>query len=367
MTVAPEGIAHDEYTITWAEPRHADAFVSLHREVFGTWEPRGRAQFDWKYADNPFVADLPVIVVEDRAGDVVGARGYFAFPVSVGDENRLALQSSDLMVHPDHRRQGLFREMNRLGGQTYADADVLFFSFPGAAPRRGYLADDWTEVANPVYVRQLDWEPDALATPTDYVALAGSLGMRAGLAVLDRLASVGQDDEVSVHEDPDPAVLVDLYERRVPDGVHARRTEAFYEWRMSEPAQHYRAYLLEREGQVAAAALVSDWGDNRQIREILPYDAGRSAVAALLRVVARRDDAGADFLRAWRPASLDRTALLAAGLLPETALPFISANDDLVTLGNEATTSDGGDVGGGSGLDLTEPAAWDLQLLERDY
>lgn len=366
-------LTHREYTIRWATGRHAGAFVSLHDEIFGTWGTDARAQYDWKYVENPFVDGMPVVVVEDGSGDVVGARGYFALPVRAGDRGLLGLQSSDLMVHPDHRRQGLFRQMNAFGISAFEDENALFFSFPGASARQGYTQDGWTAVENPAFLRPLDWEPAELSSPTDVVQYAGATGMSTALGVLDRvLGSVGEY-EVTATSGTVASLLSGLYERHVPRGIHAERTETFYEWRLAEPRQRFTTYVARREGRIAVAAVVSEDDGTLQVRDILPYDADAAAIAAVLRHVAR-SAADADVLCAWRPAAVPVSAYLAAGLLPETVVPTVSTGDDIVTLGvpdapspsDSPSPSDGPDSIGTTPAG-TDPADWDVQLLERDY
>ena len=82
-------VRHADYTIRSASRDDEAAFLDLHHTVFGTW-PTSVAEdiFEWKYVDNPYVDDLPVIVVT-RDGEVVGARGYTAFDLAVGDETVL--------------------------------------------------------------------------------------------------------------------------------------------------------------------------------------------------------------------------------------------------------------------------------------
>lgn len=389
-------LSHGNYEITWAEERHAPAFVDLHREVFGTWEPMGRAQYDWKYVDNPAIEEVPVVVVEDDAGDLVGARGYFALPIRAGERRLLGLQSCDLMVHPDHRRQGLFRRMNELGLATYDDEDVVFFSFPGPAPRQGYLADGWQEVANPAFVRHAGWSPDEIASARDVLLGVASAGLAGVLSALDRVTDRLGAVDVSTVDGDAAGFLARLYDTERPPGLHTERTERFYEWRLAEPVQPHTTYVARRDDRVVGAAVVSEWEGTRVVRDLLPYGLDAPVAAALLREAAR-DARDADFLHAWQPTTLDRSALLAAGLLPETVLPFVGTNDDLVTLGvpepaegvddagrssaaatrpaPDPAASDGGrtrerspDDGGATSVPWgTEPNDWDLQLLARDY
>ena len=99
-----DSTARSDYGIRRFRPDDVDAFLELHRDAFGA--DHGREWFAWKYEENPYVYHVPVFVAE-RAGDLVGARPFFALELSVNDGRHLALQPCDTMIHPDHRQRGL--------------------------------------------------------------------------------------------------------------------------------------------------------------------------------------------------------------------------------------------------------------------
>ncbi|WP_254861875.1 GNAT family N-acetyltransferase [Halovivax gelatinilyticus] len=152
--------APDAYRIRHFRERDTDPLLSLHASVFDReW---GRAWFRWKFVDNPYVDHVPILVAT-RDGEIVGCRAFFALELRIDGETRLAFQPCDTMVHPDHRRRGLFSRMNERALEYYAErSPALCFNFPNQYSKPGNLKHGWREIGTvPMYYRLQD--PAALA------------------------------------------------------------------------------------------------------------------------------------------------------------------------------------------------------------
>jgi len=94
--------------------------------------------FQWRFQENPYVDHVPVFVATTD-GDVVATRPFFVLPMSIGGTETLALLTVDTMVHPDHRRQGLFTALTEASIQWYARREPTFvFNQPTTAARPGF-------------------------------------------------------------------------------------------------------------------------------------------------------------------------------------------------------------------------------------
>lgn len=348
-------VGHSDYTIRSAAPTDRSAFLDLHHTVFGTW-PASVAEgiFEWKYVDNPYIDDLPVIVVT-KDGEVVGARGYTAFELAVGDKVVLGLQSGDLMVHPDHRRRGLFTEMNELGLDRYGGDGVLVFSVPASEPREGYLATGWERVRNPKFLQFGSVRGDPAGWPSDIGTLverAHAETYRRYRSGLMALQSPSVEYTVERTETLPVARLLELYERRRPEGIHVRRTDAFYRWRFASPLSETTTYLARRGETVAAAAVVDENDHRVLVRELLPVSGENRALFSLLVRL------GAEFsdreVAVW-PLRIHRPVLYRAGFLPKAITPRARNASDLVVKATGATDQ------------RPEQKPWELQLTARDY
>lgn len=228
----------DPYVIRRGEPSDADAFCSLFETV---WDhERDREWFRWKYVENPSVDHVPMFVAE-ADGELVGTRPYVALRMRAGEATPLALLTADTMVHPDHRRRGLFTRMTERSLAFYADREPEFsFNQPNERSLSGYRKLGWQPLdAMTTYFRVQN--PGSLAAAKTNDGTLGALARAAtpltdaALAVLDRYGS--RDPDLAVHSEPDVAVepLVEAYRNDVPDAVHALRDERFYRWQVRQP------------------------------------------------------------------------------------------------------------------------------------
>ena len=350
----------DGYTIREATERDVDGFLELHRTVFGTWpDDVAHEIFDWKYRANPFVDGLPVIVAV-RDGTVVGAKGHFCLELAVDNASIRGVQTGDLMVHPEHRRQGLLSAMVELDTALYDEGEQLFFGVPSEAAIEGYLAAGRRLVQNPLYVRPLANGPTGDGSRgTRALQAAGVAAFRAYAATVDRLVPTDADVVVERTEDQPVELLERLYRRRVPDGIHAPRSAALYRWRFGDPLGEYATYLARDGTKVIAGVVVSERDGAVFLRDVVPLDVDAGALRAIIDAVVT-EYSDREYLASWCPASFDHRTLLRAGLVPSTVIPRFPYATDLVVrrVGESWTVRD---------TRVDDPESWDIQLLERDY
>lgn len=288
-------------TIRRFEPGDRTAFLSLYETVFG--RDRRTDWFRWKYRENPYVDHVPIVVAE-RDDELVGCRSLFAQEMRGDGAVQTAFQPCDTMVHPDHRRQGLFGRMNERTLERYDDdGPSFFFNFPNEASMQGNLDHGWREIGTvPLYYRFQDpiraleqWtggagtgsdsaervrESRAAAALSKSVTGAITGSHRAG----DRLLAPDADVRLERYETPPSKTLEWIYRRSIPDQLHTNRTEAFYRWRFANPNQTYTAYVARRAGTPVAALVVSEVDDHVRIVDTLPraVDSEQAALNRLL-------------------------------------------------------------------------------------
>lgn len=356
-----------DYEIRPFRPDDRAAYLDLYQTVLDA--ARDPAWFEWKYGSgNPYV-DEPAIFVAYRDGELVGARSFFALRMTTGGSTQLALQPSDAMVHPDHRRQGLFSQMTRDALSRYADRGPAFcFNFPNQKSLSGNLKLGW-EVVGDLTTHYRVHDPAAL---TDAVPAPLASALRAAATTFYRLRTsnaAGADLSVSRREST-PETLAALYRRSIEDshtdGIHALRDETFYEWRLSSPDRTYETYVADRGGEPTAALVVArtDLGSATTVRvlDALTTDASSDrddAYDALLAsVLADHDDVPLVAVRGGLPDAVLRRF----GFLPDTSLPLspVSTTTTMVArpIGDADWTLDG--------YDLRDPASWRLTFAELD-
>jgi GNAT superfamily N-acetyltransferase len=328
------GVSHtgrrraSEYIVRPFEEGDREPFLSLFKQTFtgvatDEW-------FDWRYVDNPYLDHVPIFVAE-RDGELAGARPYLAFEMQVDDDRHVALQTCDTMVHPDHRRQGLFTRMTERSVEFYATREPAFtFNVPNALSRPGYLKLGWQVVGDLTTYYRVQ-HPRAMIGDASgamrYANSAATVASRGYLGARDRLLGIDRTVTVERYFDVPVATLAALYRTGPPDGIHAVRDERFYGWRFRNPNWSYETYVASRsDGPVAAAVVGSRTMKGvaaTYLTDVVPMawtDARREALEVLLaRIVA--DHADADVLAFCGEAVPHRT-LRAFGFLPDDRLPL---------------------------------------------
>ncbi|WP_242695537.1 GNAT family N-acetyltransferase [Halomontanus rarus] len=383
------------------------SFLSLYDTVFD--RNRDARWFDWKYEENPYADHVPIVVAE-RNETIVGCRSFFPMEMRVDGETRTAFQPCDTMVHPDHRRRGLFSRMNEYALERYGDGSPsFFFNFPNENSKPGNLKHGWRKIGIvPMYYRpqnpvaalgtllesrlsrfDSDADSDSNADAGDGTSVdAASDGasnpntgrlpidpvdgrtvesINRALAstsaishrVRDRLVTPSTPEmTVERHETPPASALEAVYRQSIPDAVHANRTAAFYRWRLQNPTKEYVTYLARWEGTPVAALIVSPVEDYVRIVDSLPRATGthqKPLERLLVDVLAEYSD------RSFVTAFGDTLpAPLRYLFYPDTRRPLSSA------IQPTTRTLLARDVGSERAIEDTTTADWALSRLDLD-
>lgn len=392
-------------------------FETVHRE------PRGREWFQWRYEQNPYLDHVPMFVAE-ADGDVVGVRPYLGVRMRVGGATVTALLTVDTMVHPDHRRRGLFTTMTERSLAFYAGrAPAFVFNQPNAASRPGFLDLGWYELDRMTTYYRLQNPGRLLSRRVDApvpgpVSRAASGLATGALGIRDRLSPPGDGATVTRREGVADDVLASLYRSNVPAGIHALRDETFYRWRFASPAWSRSTYVATVDEDRVAGAVVrtrtrADGVTVAQVADVVPLAGSRQWRSGLAAIVGRvlDDQPDADVVAA--PARVFPGSVASSfGFLPDDRFPLsrVSATDCRLCVrpltgdaastvsadGASAEPTDGGPskstdgdplpaTGDGStsraedgsagsagaaptvaGVALTDPDNWTLSFAERD-
>lgn len=352
------------YLIRPFDDGDVEAFLALHSRVFDP--DYGREWFDWKYRNPPYLDHVPIVVAE-RDGELTGARPFFALELQVNGEPTLTLQPADTMVHPDHRRKGLFTRMTERALERYRDGEpAFFFNFPNDRSRPGYLKLGWKRVGEvPTYYRVQD--PAALtgddASGWKTLATRVARPLFAGYnRLVDARSRPPPGIRVVGHDAPPPGTFATLGDRGADVGIHVHRDERFYRWRFGTPAWDYVAYVARAGGDLLAGMVVgrSRDGSVAKVTDVaplppaVPEDALRSLLARAV-----RDHA--EFPVVAAPPALTRRAAAGAGFHSDGRPPLSAVatrTSHVVRAFDDDWTH--------NGADLTDPDNWRMTFSERD-
>jgi predicted N-acetyltransferase YhbS len=90
-----------------------EQLLDLFRASFGHDMPA--ELWDWKYVQNPLATPDPEVVVALDNGEIVGARPFRLTEMWLGNEKVRVAQGTDVMVHSEHRRKGILKQMSQFG------------------------------------------------------------------------------------------------------------------------------------------------------------------------------------------------------------------------------------------------------------
>lgn len=251
--------ADETYQVRLADQADRDRFLTLYEDVWG--RSRSRAWFDWRFDATPYSPEVEMVVAE-RDGSLVGAELLLPMPLVAGSERGVARQPVDWIVHPDHRRQGVFTRMTELLLATYGDRTDLLFNFPTDALLPGLQQFDWTTVSRQStrYRIQNPRSVTGDGAESAGVRLAARVGASAigvGLGAVDLLASRPSGVTVERVEGPATDAITTVYGETRPDGVHVPREAAFVDWRFANPRWDVDTYVALRDSRPVATVVAA--------------------------------------------------------------------------------------------------------------
>lgn len=351
-------------------------FLELYETVRG--HERSREWFQWRFEDNPYVDETPMVVAE-HDGEIVGAEPCLAFRLRVGSETVTAFQPADWIVHPDHHKRGALSEMTERLLDQYEDGPAqLYFNFPGEAVVPELETFDWRlrdgprtyyRIQNPhrILERGSDSKREFRSTDARNRGLVGMPLTGGYLRLRDRFRRPVDGVDIERYASV-PATLLTALARNHGDEIRLARDEAYYRWRFDNPRWETTTYVARQGGEPVAACIACSErsGDIRTtaIVDVVPRDerADTDAYRALVEAVV--DDAEAADVLQIGDGPVPEAVLRAAGFVPDDDFPMsaLATRTPLAVRPTAGTASEGFDIGG---VDPSE-CAWDLALGDRD-
>jgi hypothetical protein len=251
------------------------------------------------------------MTVVESDGELVGAEPLLPYRLRIGETVHDASQPVDWIVHPDHRRRGLFTRMTEATLDRYLPDVSLFFNFPNKQLRPGLDKFDW-ETVGPVACRYRVQNPRAFVDRTNadhsaVVALAARVGTplcSAGLDALDWYTSARAAISVERSSGVRIDAIHDLYSSTRPTETHVVRDRPFLEWRFANPNWETTSYLAVDDGETVGSLIAAtERTDAAQICYLLDLQpmqtaAARPAAVEVLLAALLEDTTDVDLIRA---------------------------------------------------------------------
>jgi hypothetical protein len=368
------------YEIVRYESGLKEQVAELQRHLWGHDIALNRAYLDWKYEQNPYIAD-PLIWLAVSSGRVVGMRGLFGSCWEIGtlSEPVLVPCADDFVIAPRHRNRGLVAQimsgtLDQLASHGYRCA---FSLSAGAVTRIASLASGWRGAGS---MREAQRKTEGLLhrLPAGlrkvpilwrYAEVVGRFQHRLARPLFRGLDRQAQDAPASrgaavrVEQTPRVEAMAELVRRLGHDGrIRHVRDERYLGWRYRNPLHEYRFLYRERDRLEGYLVLQADRRDPWRGVNVVDWEATTPEIREelLLAAVAR---GGFSQLTVW------------TGTLPGDMLPVISRAGFLpVASGSRASSSPtilvwdarrqtpAQDIVLG-GRRLLDPASWDMRMV----
>lgn len=328
----------------------------------------GANWFSWKYEDNPYLNHVSILVAT-TADRVVAAMPAVAFRLCIGDQEKVALQPADTMVHPEHRQGDLLELMASHLQREYADREpALFFDVLGGSARP-IPALGWKQVGQ-LQTAYRTRQPSQMVD--DDARRAVRITARA-YDSLQRLSHRLRDDSldrtVTRSNHVPTRTLTGLARDHRPSGIHALRDPRYLAWRFENPAWSYTTYLTGEDEPKAALVAGERHVSGKHVvalTDVYPpaTEKRASAIEQLVRAVVT-DNSEADMILADETV-LPRRVRRRVGFQCDSHWPlsWFASPSTLVTApatGPDPAMADWQVAG----RDITDPKNWHLSFAER--
>jgi len=276
---------YGDYEIKDYDPAHVEEVSKVQEYLYGLGKDITLKYFQWKYEQNPHsLVKKPLGKIAVHNGKIIGFRGFFPTKWYLGNEenNIFMLSSSDVCVHPEHRKKGLFQKMTEEAIKDYSDYGYKFyinlssnqFSTPGD------IKMGWKKMA----ARQVLRKSNFLSL-VKYV-----LAAKAKISLNPFKINLGYYENIEVSDKPKPADINSLHLQQNKDKgfIYFSRDIEFIKWKYRNNLRKY-LFFYYNNGSILKSYIVIGirrytprftnkadiidfaQSDNKALEEILKY------------------------------------------------------------------------------------------------
>ena len=250
-----------------------DAFIELFEIVFD--KKMTTKLWEWKYLENPMIIDQPLIYIAEHGGKMVGARPLLPNRMKFGDKILKVAQPCDTMVHPEHRRKGLFTKMTKFAIKDAKKRGyTLFYSFPNSLVGKIYKnikSLDW-EILSKIDASYKIFSPEKtvsskmtgkISTNIAKIVLKLLLSRKSKPPTLKTTKSYDVNGESTITDE-----FIELWEK-LPDDlkISSVRNREYLEWRFVEHPENDYGLFTARKNKELLGYFVTNIVKNRNLVE----------------------------------------------------------------------------------------------------
>ena len=271
--IHPSGMKFREYDIKPYDNDYLIPVVKLLYYLWGGILDENLAFFKWKYEENPLTENpLGMIVLYD--GEVVGFKSFYPSLWETGGKSGKIhmLSPTDTVVHPDHRRKGLFTAMTKLSLEMFENTKYRVFINLSANQKAasGNMKLDWYPIEKRTYLRHF-----GLNGLIDYLLI--KTGKRRSVIPDIHYGRFGNIEVSRVPEAKQLAALIGKQELQ-HGKFRMLQHESYLDYRFKNPKQFYTYYYLWNENSIVGYVIIKPVQSSNNVHII---DYGQSEQNAL--------------------------------------------------------------------------------------
>jgi GNAT superfamily N-acetyltransferase len=288
---------HMGYTTRTYQEKDKASILELNAMQGGVPELADSAYFDWLYSENPEGEPILSVAAETDTDRVVGFLWYIPVRWRCLGHSELVYMGANALVHPDHRRKGIFGALQAMAVPECGRRGAKFiYGFGRPISLRGVRHLGFGEATMPLLIRPLDAK--RLAEARGFGPLlqwAARMGWGLASATVFRPRSV--NGGLVVRQEIGFDAACDRFWQSLSDKypIALERSHAFLQWRFGTvPCREYQI-LTSRDGSEVRGYAVIRCAEIQGVQcglimDLLvePTTQGREAGALLLDGAAQR-------------------------------------------------------------------------------
>ena len=258
-----------EFQLEKFQPGDEEEILELLQLVFGGWPHFDLSctpleYWKWKHLDNPFSRRMILKAVNKGDKKIIGCYHGTDLMVKFGDDFYHVNNGVDLGVHPDHRRMGVYREMNeiRMKNRENVGAKMSFWSTSNPIVMnniQNWASFEFPEViSHYVRIRDLDLHFKMVSTDKSWIN-------KIGYRILDSMSKVSNtikpqlpsDKKVKIERISEFDSKIDKFWEEISKDYSfiVERRQDYLNWRYCDPrGGNYHVYVAEEDDSIVGCA-----------------------------------------------------------------------------------------------------------------
>lgn len=234
--------------------------------------------FKWKYEENPYTEN-PIGIIAFQKDDVIGFKSFYPTRWEIGNKGNkfMMLSPTDTVIHPDHRRKGLFTAMTKMSMKIYKGTQYKTFI--------NLSSNEYTAAGN----LKLGWLPVHSITFLRKYNFAGLINYflikKTKFKLNKSNITFGKFGNIEVTDKPKVEEMCSVIQKQEQTigKIRLYKDTEYLKYRFRNPRKRYIFYYFWNNGKITGYLIIKTLKRNNNVH-ILDYAQSKStAIQEILR------------------------------------------------------------------------------------